>query len=184
MQIDFGKYTISPIHEKDAWPICDFMVANEVRFRDYFPETLKANLTPTLSKLFVAEKVRLFADEIEFLFTIKTKEDRSIIGLFYVKNIDATKAQAELAYCLGYQYLGQGIISKATRLMTEWAFKKLGAKTLQLIINKKNTASINVAARNKFQWKKTLPNAHEIYNGNRVDMELYELRRDEVVQKP
>ena len=38
MQLEFENYGISPIQEKDAWRICDFVVSNEERLKDYFPK--------------------------------------------------------------------------------------------------------------------------------------------------
>ena len=62
MQINFGSYYIVPIHPKDGWPICDFVVANENRLKRYFPKTLQQNLTPDLSNAFIAKKVKQFKD--------------------------------------------------------------------------------------------------------------------------
>lgn len=181
MQLDFENNRICPIQEKDAWPLCDFVVANADRLRDYFPETLKANLNPTLSKLFVTKKVKQFLNREELLFTIRKIDERQIIGLLYVKNILPEKKQAEIAYCIGYQFEGLGIITQATKLIPKWAFDNLRLKTLQLIIHKENNKSKNVALNNQFVWKKSLANEHQLYNGNWVAMELFELVHNEPI---
>jgi len=175
MQIDFENYSISPIQEKDAWRLCDFMISNSDRFADYFPSTLKENLTPTLSKLFVAKKAKEFSDKEEFLFTVKENTNRSIIGLVYVKELQKKVGQGELAYCIGYQFASKGLMSKIITKLIPWCFNEAHLNTLQIIAHKSNTASIRVAEKNSFSWKKIIPKGHQISNGEFVDMELYEL---------
>ena len=111
MEIHFENYSISPIQEKDAWRLCDFVVSNSERLKAYFPQTLQENLTPTLSELFVAKKVKEFKHKEEFLFIIKENTNRSIVGLVYVKELQKEANQGELAYCLSYRYEGKGIMN-------------------------------------------------------------------------
>ena len=75
MEITFDNYSIAPILQKDAWRLCNFVVANEKYLKDDFPETLKANLTPTLADIFVAKKEKQFLNKEEYLFTIKENTD-------------------------------------------------------------------------------------------------------------
>lgn len=178
MKIDFENYSIAPIHEKDAWRLCDLMVSNSDRFKDYFPGTLKENLTPTLSELFVTKKAKEFSNKEEFLFTIKENTNRTIIGLIYVKELQKKEGQGELAYCIGYQHAGKGISTKAVGKIIEWSFNEVGLDTLEIIVNATNIASRKVAEKNSFIWKKTNPKAFQLSNGDFVDMELYELYKN------
>lgn len=174
MIFDLESHTVEAIQEKDAWRICDFMVSNSERFKRYFPKTLKQNLNPTLSKIFVDEKFRAFNDKKEFLFTLKEKEDRTIIGLVYLKKLDWNKKEGELAYCIGYQYERKGITTKTIRYISNWAFEKMGLKTLKIITHKSNLPSVAVAEKCGFHWQKTLQNEHTPPNENPLDMELFE----------
>jgi len=175
MQIDFENYSIAPIQEKDAWRLCDFMVSNSERFADYFPQTLKENLNPTLSELFVAKKAKEFLKKEEYLFTVKENTNRSIIGLVYVKELHKKEGQGELAYCIGYQYAAKGLMSKLIAKLIPWCFNDTNLNTLQVIVNTANVASKKVAEKNSFTWQETLPKAFQLPNGDFVDMELYEL---------
>ena len=65
MVAKFDTFEINPIHGGDAWKLCNFMVANEDRFKHYFPGTLAQNLNPTLSQLFVKTKLKSFVLAIE-----------------------------------------------------------------------------------------------------------------------
>lgn len=175
MQIDFENYSIAPVHIKDAWRICDFVVSNSERLKPFFPQTLKANLTPTLAEIFVKTKVKQFGNREEYLFTIKENTNRTIIGLLYVKELFKAPNQAELAYCISYQYEGRGITSKLVSEIVDWSFNHLGLQTLQIIAHKTNLGSLRVAEKNGFTFQKTLSKSHQKFDGESVDMELYEL---------
>ena len=173
--LSFNNFTINAIKATDAWPLCNFMAANDDRLKRYFPKTLQQNLTPDLAQCFADKKVKQFDLKKEFLFTIKENGSNEIAGLVYLKELDWTIKQAEFAYCIGYQFEGKGITTKAVGLLSDYAFETLGLKTLQIIVHKDNLASVAVAMNNSFTWIKTLKNEHTPPNESPLDMELYEL---------
>lgn len=175
MQLSFGNFNIQPIKTDDAWPLCNFISANEDRLKRYFPKTLQENLTPNLAQCFTDKKVKQFELKTEFLFTIKEKGSNSVAGLVYLKDLDWRTKQAEFAYCIGYQFEGKGVTTKSVSLLSEYAFETLNLKTLQIIVYKENLASVSVAKNNNFIWIKTLKNEHTPPNESPLDMELYEL---------
>jgi len=175
MVAQFNGFEINPVHEGDAWKICDFCVANADRFKRYFPKTLEQNLNPTLSQFFVEKKAKQFKNEEEFLFTIKHSESRELAGLVYIKELDWKTKQGEFAYCIGYTFEGQGITTNAVEALSKYAFNDLGLKTLQIIAHKDNLPSVKVAINNSFKWQKTLLNGFTPTGEQPLDMELYEL---------
>lgn len=177
MIAEFNGFEINPIHNGDAWKLCDFMVANADRFKRYFPKTLEQNLNPTLSQLFVETKVKQFKAKDEFLFTLKHTETQELAGLIYVKELNWDKKQGEFAYCIGYTFKGQNLISKAVESLSKYAFTNLGLETLQIIVHKDNLPSVNVALNTNFKWQKTLLNEFTPTGEQPLDMELYELYR-------
>ena len=180
MIAQFKNFEISHIHEGDAWKICNLMVANEDRFKRYFPGTLAQNLNPTLSQLFVETKLKQFQNKEEFVFTLKHSETRELAGLIYIKELDWIIKQGEFAYCIGYTFEGQGLTSNAIQYLSEYAFNNLGLETLQIIANKDNLPSVNVALKNNFKWTKTLINEFTPIGENPLDMELYELHKPSI----
>ena len=174
MLIQFDNYGINPIQEKDAWRLCDFKVANSDRFKRFFPTTLEQNLTPDLSRIFVEKKVKEFNVKKEFLFTLKKTDINAFLGLIYVKELDLAKKQAELAYCIGYQVEGKGLMTKVVAEISKWAFQKLALKTLKIIAHESNLGSIKVAEKCGYTWQRTLPNSFAPPNEPSLDMELYE----------
>ncbi|WP_346881996.1 GNAT family protein [uncultured Algibacter sp.] len=168
-------YTITPIKLNDAWPLCNFIVANEDRLKRYFPKTLEQNLTPDLSNIFVEKKVKQFQLKEEFLFTIKHIETKDLVGLVYIKELDWNKKQGEFAYCIGYPFKGKAIMTRAVNALSEYAFSNLELETLQIIVHKSNTPSLAVAKNCNFSWIKTLHNEYTPPGETSQNMELYEL---------
>jgi len=176
--LSFDTYHINPIQEKDAWGICNFMIANEDRLHRFFPTTLRQNLTPNLSKIFVEKKVKQFNKKEEYLFTIKENETNKLIGLVYIKELGNDNKQGEFAYCIGYEFEGKNITTKALKLLSEYAFKSLGIKTLQIIVHNTNKASVKVAKNCNFVWQKTMKNEFTPSGEQPLDMELYEFYKN------
>jgi len=175
MIVEFKEYGIDAIHEKYAWRICDLVVTNSERLKRFFPKTLEQNLTPDLSKYFAEKKLKQFANKEEFLFVLKEKENRTVIGLVYIKEIDWETKDAELAYCIGYQYEGKGWMTESVNALSHYAFNELELKTLRIIVHESNIPSIRVAEKCGYIWKKTLSKEHIPPNEEPLDMELYEL---------
>lgn len=173
----FDSFEIAALHDGDAWKICDFMVANADRLKRFFPKTLEQNLNPSLSKLFVAQKVEQFRSNQEFVLTLKHSETRELAGLFYIKELDWQKKQGEFAYCIGYSFEGKGLTSKTVNALTLYAFDTLKLETLQIITHKTNLPSLGVAKNCGFEWIKTLKNEFTPNGGTALDMELYELKK-------
>lgn len=173
--IVIGNFHINPIKIENAWSICNFAVANEDRLQQFFPKTLEQNLTPTLSKHFTELKVKQFNLKEEFLFTIEPSQSNEIAGLVYIKELDWDKKQGEFAYAIGYSFEGKGLMSKAVKALSKYAFDELGLQTLQIISHKSNIGSVKVALNCGYSWQRTLPNEFTPTDGTPLNMELYEL---------
>lgn len=176
----FDGFEINPIHESDAWKVCGFMVANSDRFKRYFPGTLKENLNPTLSQLFVEQKLRQFSKKEEFLFTLKHSETRKLAAIIYIKELDWSIKQGEFAYCIDYNFKGKGLVSKVVNTLSKYAFTTLKLETLQIIVHKDNLPSVNVALNNGFLWQRTLEKEFTPNGEQPLDMELYELYKEDL----
>ncbi len=175
MIFDFDTYIIEPIQRKDAWKICDFITVNADRLKRFFPNTLKQNLTPTLSEIFVDHKVKQFDRKEELLFALKDVEKRTILGLVYIKEINWHTQQGEIAYCIGYQYEGKGWMTNSVSAISNYAITHLALTNLQIIAHKSNFASVRVAEKCGYIWARTVPKKFTPPNEASLDMELYEL---------
>ena len=178
MTAQFDGFEINPVHEGDAWKICNFIIANTDRLKRYFPKTLEQNLTPTLSQIFVEKKVKQFQNREEFLFTLKESETRALAGLIYLKELNWETKQGEYAYCIGYPFKGKGLITKTIKVLNEYVLNVLQLEILQIIANKDNQSSIDIALNNGFKWQKTLLNGFTPPGESPLDMELFELYKN------
>ena len=175
MLLNFETFHIEPVKIQDVWGLCNFIVSNEARLKRYFPKTLEQNLTPGLSKNFVQQKVNQYQLKEECLFTLKENQPQQIIGLIYIKDLDWVKKQGELAYCIGYQFEGKGLVSQSVKALSKYAFEVLEIDTLQIITHKSNLGSVKVAENCNFIWRKTLKKEFKPLNESPLDMELFEL---------
>lgn len=171
-------FEITPISERDGWRLCDFVCSNADYIKRYFPKTVAANLNPTLSNIFVLDKVSEFLSGKEYLFTLKDPEHRKIIGLVYLKELKRATKEAEVAYCIAYPCKEKGYTSEAVKTISEWGFKEQHLKRLRIIVHKSNIGSIQVAENCGYLWKETLAKEHTPPNEDPLDMELYVLENE------
>ena len=171
-------FEINPISERDGWRLCDFVCANADHIKRYFPKTVAANLNPTLSNIFVLEKIAEFLAGKEYLFTLKEPENRKIIGLIFLKELKKETQEAEIAYCIAYTHKNKGFATLAVKMISEWGFKQQDINQIRIIVHKSNPSSIKVAENCGYIWKETLLKEHTPPNEDPLDMELYVLKNE------
>lgn len=90
---------------------------------------------------------------------------------------------AEIGYAVGPAHRGQGLASRAVRVMARYAFEKLGAEQVILKLEAENASSVAVATRAGFRRldveliegeEKGRPFAHETWGLNRCCAEGHE----------
>ena len=102
------------------------------------------------------------------VFGILNKEDElcGVVGLVVQSGI--YRISAEIGYWLGEDYWGQGIMSKAVELITNYGFDELKLERIYTSVFEFNKASIRILEKNGYEkegvFKKAL-----IKNGNIVD---------------
>jgi len=84
----------------------------------------------------------------------------------------------EIAYVISPSARGRGIASAAVELLSEWAFRRLGVKRLQLSIHPDNVASQRVAEKAGYTCEGTL-RSMKLIRGVRVDTTVWSLLPDE-----
>jgi ribosomal-protein-alanine N-acetyltransferase len=171
------SFHIAPLDDKDAKNLNELMVSNTERFKRYFPITLSSNLTLKDSEQYINIKTLELNANRGYTFAIKEKATENIAGLIIVKKINFETGQAELAYGVGAQYEGKGLVTFAVKEVSNFAFNELNLKTLQIISHKTNLGSVKVAVKSGFVWQRTLPNGFTPTDEAPLDMELYELKR-------
>lgn len=168
------NFIIDKLKLSDANELHLFIIDNAERFRRFFPLTLSSNATVEKSAEYIKIKEKEIQQKVNFTFAIRETDSQKIIGLIIIKKIDWTKRIGELAYCIGINFEGKGLITKTVKAISDFAYNKLDLKTLQIIAHKTNFGSVKVAQNSNFIWRKTLLNEFTPTNETPLDMELYE----------
>ena len=168
------NFIIDKLKPSDVDELHLFIMDNAERFSRFFPLTLSSNATVEKSAEYIEIKEREIQQKVNFTFAIRETDSQKIIGLIIIKKIDWTKRIGELAYCIGSNFEGKGLVTKAVKAISDFAYNELDLKTLQIIAHKTNLASVKVAQNSNFIWKKTLLNEFTPINESPLDMELYE----------
>jgi ribosomal-protein-alanine N-acetyltransferase len=170
-------FIIDKLKPADANQLHQFIVENRDRLARFFIVTLSSNSTVEKSIEYIEVKTKEIQDKINFTFAIRAVESQEIVGLIIIKKIDWTTRIGELAYCIGGNLEGKGLVTKTVAEISEYAFNELELQTLQIIAHKTNLASVKVAEKSGFIWQKTLLNEFTPLNEAPLNMELYELTR-------
>lgn len=173
------NFIIDNLKPSDAKQLYQFIMENNERLSKYFPVTLSSNSTLEKSAAYIEIKEKEIQQKINFTFAIRAIDSQKVIGLIIIKKIDWTKKIGELAYCIGRDSEGKGIITNAVKTISNFAHNELGLKTLRIIAHKTNLSSVKVAQNSGFIWKKTLLNEFTPINEKPLDMELYEHTNEE-----
>ncbi len=136
--MNLENFIINPLIPIDANQLHQFMIDNYERLKKFFPVTLSSNATLEKTIEYIAIKNKEIEEKTNFTFAIRDKNNQQIAGLIIIKKIDWDKKQGEFAYCIGSQFEGKGLTSFAVKEMTNFAFKDLELKTLQIISHKSN----------------------------------------------
>ncbi|WP_222982857.1 GNAT family N-acetyltransferase [Flagellimonas meishanensis] len=159
----------------DAKSLCLLMTSNSEAFQRFFPKTLEQNQSIADSQSFILNKIKEIESKSEYTFAIRSNNDNSLAGLVILKNIDWKALEGELAYCLDQRSHGKGWATSSVKQVSSFAIEELGLKVLKIIAHKSNIASIRVAEKCRFKWKKTLSKSFQPPNEEPLNMELYEL---------
>lgn len=165
----------------DAANLSALMVANAERFQRFFPKTLDQNSSPEASEAYILRKAKEISSRIKFTYAIREVVSEQVAGLVILKEIAWERKQGELAYCIGSEYNGKGWVTQTIKEVSAHAFENLGLETLQIITHQSNIASVQVAKKCGYRWKNTLLKTYTPPGEAPLDMELYELNKDDVV---
>lgn len=169
--------SIDKLKPIDANQLYLFMIENRERFSKFFPATLSSNETLEKSVAYIDSKEIEIQQKLNFTFAIREIDSQKIIGLIIIKKIDWINRIGELAYCIGNDFGGKGVVTKAVKALSSFAYDRLELKTLQIIAHKTNLESIKVAENNAFVWQRTLIDEFTPTNELPLNMELYELKK-------
>lgn len=169
------------LERKDAKHLYHFINSNRSWLQKFFPITLNENKSEEDSLAYIKQKALLKIEKKEYIFTIKTQRESTILGLVILKELNWNKRRAEVAYCVQQNIRNLGWATLAVNQIVKYAFDSLQLLILESHIHKSNLASIRVAEKCGFEWTKTLSKSHSTSAGICLDMELYEAKNEREV---
>jgi [ribosomal protein S5]-alanine N-acetyltransferase len=124
-----------------------------------------------------SERVRTSGDGLHLLIA-DSGTDR-LLGSIGIHGIDREEHRCELGYWLTREARGRGLMTRAIRLLSAWAFENLPVDRLEILVQPENAPSRAVAERAGFEFEGIL-RSHTIIKGVRRDMCSYSLLRGEL----
>lgn len=106
--------------------------------------------------------------------------DGVVVGAIDLKHTSWPARVTEIGYWAHPRSRGRGLVSEATRMLSQWALREVGLERVELRIATGNTASLKVAARAGFTREGVLRNAGFVHGG-RVDLEVWSVVPSDLV---
>ncbi|WP_443368818.1 GNAT family N-acetyltransferase [Cuniculiplasma sp. SKW4] len=106
--------------------------------------------------------------------SIKYNETMETIGVIGVNDIDKD-LRGHIGYYLNSNYWSRGIMTEATSLMVEFAFREMNLRKLYTNVYSVNPSSIRVLEKNGFQKVGSMKKDHYVPGNGFVDVFIFEL---------
>lgn len=167
-------FSIVVLNLADAESLSAMLLKNTKRFQRYFPKTLEQNLNLEMTKEYIFKKKSLMDAELDYTFGLKKNDSNDVVGLVILKNINREIADAEVAYCLDADFVGNGLMTKAVTKICKFSKGEAGLKSLFILAHKTNTPSVRVAEKTGFIWTETEFKSYTPVNETEpIDMEKF-----------
>ncbi len=108
----------------------------------------------------------------------------ALIGNISVVTTSVRDEYAEIGYCVGRAYWGQGIMTEALARVLRFLFEEVGLHRIYLKHDEQNGASGRVMVKNGMVYEGTLRKQHRRRDGTWADLPLYGILREEWERGP
>ena len=146
-----------------------------------FVDLLPSPYTEEDARWYIAHCREGWADGTMTNFAITDTESGDAIGSIGVRWLEPDQGVAEVGYWVAPGARGNGVCTRALRLVARWTIEEHGVERLQLRADEQNAASRRVAENAGFTQEGILRSSR--YNprlDRRVDFVMYSLLRDEL----
>lgn len=170
-----GGVRIAPVAQADAASLSSLIRRNADHLREFIP--MVAGLAveeEAAAHLKQAEDAFAAGDMLEWHVFL----DGALCGAVRLKDIDAANKSAAVAYFIGKDFQGRGIVTSSVSSVIGYGFGRFGLNRIELQCAAGNLASRRVAERLGFTLEGTLRQS-EILHGAAVDVHVFGLLREE-----
>jgi ribosomal-protein-serine acetyltransferase len=162
---------LSLVELEDAEEIFALVDTSRNYLRKWLP-WVDFNTTSEDTKMFIYSARQQYADNKGFHCCIRHKT--RVAGVIGFHRLDWTNKTTELAYWLGKQYQGQGLMTKCCKFLTDYAFNHLKLNRVEIRVSSANFKSCAIPERLGFIKEGTLRDV-EWVNDRFVDNVVYSM---------
>ncbi|MFJ8669286.1 GNAT family N-acetyltransferase [Streptomyces sp. NPDC093600] len=98
--------------------------------------------------------------------------DGGLVGAVILRTMDTAQGVAEAGCWLEPSAVGKGLVTRAVRVLIDWAVEERGIHRVEWVVSSGNEPSINVARRLGMTKEGVLRESH-LYRGRRHDEEIW-----------
>lgn len=167
--------TLHLLQEHHAQTVFDLIDTNRAHLAPSMGSNLDATVIITKSQCLLAKKQ--FA-ETGALFMLITYNGQPAGMINMQDRTGQSLGGAEIGYWLGEDFIGHGIITRATKTLTDYAFTYWDVQKVLLGIAPDNERSIAVATRLNFAYEGTLRQNDKL-DDHWIDRRIYAIIRDD-----
>jgi len=154
-----------------------------VVWRWYNDRRVRAYLSRPYDVLFYEDEVEWYERirrerERHRIFAVVTREQKRLVGVVGLHDIEPTNRTAEIGYFIGPEYWNRGYGTEAVSLAVEYAFTWLNLRKLFARVYEPNRPSIAILESNGFLRAGRLRRHQYVPGEGFVDVLLYERFRD------
>jgi len=172
-KVGLGRYAIEMFNPEKYQSFFQLIDDNREQLAVFFVGIVSKTNTLEETKRFCEQVQLRMADRSYFPFVVIDTATQKFIGLVDIKNIDWAIPKAEIGYCIDARYAGQGIMSEAVKVVTEFVARKYALKKVFCRVAPENLASVNIAIKNGFELEGTLRREYKTLHGDIVDLNYY-----------
>ncbi len=157
---------------EDADAIFEIIDTQREHLQEWLP-FVPFTVTSQDTKEFIQSVLEVPDGEIEPTFTIR--KGKQIVGLIGFRDSDYFNRKTEIGYWISFACRGQGIVTRATKKLCEYAFETRGMNRVQIRCGVGNIRSSAIPRRLGFTFEGIAREA-EYHPDNRfIDLEVYSL---------
>lgn len=128
------------------------------RLRPWLSWAHNMELTPERAEASVCYGRLQFLERKDLQFYLFLKDTQTLVGVSGLNNPNWSVPKFEIGYWVRTCYEGKGYIMEAVAALTEFAFKRLGARRLEIQCDPLNVSSIKIPQRLDYRHEITLKN--------------------------
>ena len=172
------RLTLRPLEPSDAPRIAELAGEREIARNT---ESIPHPYTEEDAREFIARTREDMESGRAAVLAICRRDDDALIGAAGLE-FETSHGRARLGYWIGRPYWDRGFATEAVRALVRWCFEETGFERIYAEAFSRNPASRRVLEKVGMAHEGTLRRHFEKW-GEKLDLEIYGLLRDEVVRR-